>query len=127
MAFDVFFQAFNQGNAGRVSHDDLAASMAPIVDDVDGGYAHLRTADGGADIYGYDDMAHGFMANHIEGKLVWDVLVDLASMAGLAVMPIGCPVCVTTASDLDDLPPELRPSAVVVRTGGDLLRTIREA
>lgn len=40
------------------------------------GNARLVTGDGKADLYGYDDLRSGFMANHISGNEAWDILVQ---------------------------------------------------
>jgi len=36
------------------------------------------------------------MVNHAEGDQIWDVVYDLALAVGYAVMPVGCPTCVTS-------------------------------
>ena len=84
---------------------------------VDGDAA--ETADGGADIYGLGSP-DGLMINPATGEIIWDAVVRIADAAGLAIMPIGCPVCVTGSELLDDLPRELRPETRLVSSGSEL-------
>jgi hypothetical protein len=67
------------------------------------------------------------MINHATGRAVWDLMFDVAVAGGYAVMPIGCPTCVTAPEQLAHLPVELREDAVLVRSGADLLRVIESA
>jgi hypothetical protein len=46
--------------------------------------------DGEADIYLHDA---GMMANHIEGRDRWDLLVQGAKAANWVIIPVGCPTC----------------------------------
>lgn len=124
MSFDIFLQGFRRGDAATVDASTLSRVLAPFL--VDDGEAdpHLRLADGGADIHGLDRLASGVMINHASGRLGWDLIFDMADGCGLASMPVGCATAVTVETALADLPPELRESAVVVSSGGELLRLI---
>lgn len=90
----------------------------------DSGFVRIRTGDGAADIYGYDDPSAGLMVNHASGRQVWDLLADLARSAGLVLMPVGASVCVTSAAAVDELPTELQHDVAVIRSGDDLLAVI---
>jgi hypothetical protein len=48
-----------------------------------------------------------------------------ARAAGRVVMPVGCPVCLTDEGQRSDLPEGLQDEVVVVRSGMELLETIR--
>ena len=43
----------------------------------------------------------------------------------LAILPVGCPACVTRTALLEDLPEELQQNAQVVISGEQLLSVIR--
>lgn len=125
MAFDVFLQPFANGEPSRADAGSISALLDSYVVAADRGWARLETTDGDADMYGYDDRESGLMINHAAGDAIWDLLVTLASAGPFAIMPVGCPTCVTDSSMLADLPPELVPEAVVVSSGRDLLQVIR--
>lgn len=127
MSFDIFVQKFEAGDAGTADEGVIRALLAPHTRALLKGSdtAVLHFADGTADLYGWDDLSRGFMINHAGGAEVWDVLVRVAQAAGLAIMPIGCPIAVTSAADVDGLPAELKENAVVVASGEDLIAIIR--
>lgn len=128
MSFDVFVQAFHDGHAGLTDADAVRAVLAPhVVGGTGGGGARLVTSDGGADLFGYDDLDTGFMVNHIEGSEAWELIVRAAAASGLAIMPVGCPVCVTADESVSDLPAALAGDARVVESGAALLAVVRGA
>lgn len=127
VAFDVILQPFSDGQPSVADGAAIRDLLEPYVVAAEEGWARLETADGDADVYGYDDLTRGFMVNHAAGHAIWDVLVEAASVGSLAIMPVGCPACVTDQSRLVDLPSELVDDAVVVSTGRDLLRVIEQA
>jgi hypothetical protein len=55
------------------------------------------------------------------------VMVDVAHAAAYAIMPVGCPTCVTRMEHLVGLHDELRSSVVVVHGGDDLLAAVTHA
>jgi hypothetical protein len=87
----------------------------------------IGTADGEADVYGFDSLATDLMINHASGRAIWDVMFELARLGGYAVMPVGCGTCVTEATDPSDLPAEVPEPIVVVRSGQDLLKVVEDA
>ncbi len=127
MSFDVFLQPFANGESTRSDHPSISALVTPLVVDTDQGWAHLVTSDGEADLYGYDDLASGCMINHAAGDAIWDVVVAIASVGRFAIMPVGCPTCVTDPSMLTHLPPELAAQAILITSGSDLLRVIQSS
>ena len=91
------------------------------------GFARLTAGDGEADLYGYDDLSTGFMANHISGRDAWDILVRAAAASDLVIMPVGCPVGLTDSNSLEHLPAALRSGEVaLVATGTQLLDLVQE-
>ena len=126
MSFDIFVQGFRAGKGLDVDADLIERRLTPHIVNRDDrfGYARLGFADGGADLYGMDDLASGFLLNHVSTTAVWDVILDLAREASLAIMPVGCPTVVATPEMLTHLPVELAPDAVVLRTGAEVLRLI---
>lgn len=64
------------------------------------------------------------MVNHAKGDIIWDILVTVAAIGPFAIMPTGCPACVTEESMLADLPPPIEEDARVISSGSELLRVI---
>jgi hypothetical protein len=131
VSFDIVLQAFTDGDAAGGDIAALRAVLEPLVRHRDGYGVQIETADGEADVYGLDDdeervEAVAVMVNHASGRALWDVLYDAARAAGLVVMPVGCPVCVTDERQIPHLPPELVDAAgvVVVRSGADILAAV---
>jgi hypothetical protein len=127
MSFDIFLQAFKGGEAGTADTAAITNVLDPYVSERNGDdeYVRLVTEDGGAACYGYG--TDGLMVNHAGGHQIWDLLVQVAQAAGLVIMPVGCPVAVTDPSQIADVPPGHFDKFVVVGTGADLLRSIKEA
>jgi hypothetical protein len=128
VSFDIYFQAFAHGEAVDADVPAVSAVLSPWVAEAEQPFDFVRIAlpDGGADVYGYG-TADGLMVNHAAGRAVWDVMFDVAVAGGYAVLPIGCPTCVTEPAQREHLPDELRADSVVVASGADLLRVIETA
>lgn len=128
VSFDVFVQRFRNGDAATADGEAVQAVFSPHVAETDGqGFARLTFGDGEADVYGFDDLDSGFMANHITGREAWNILVQAAAASQLVMMPVGCPVSMTDASSFDHLPEVLRSGEVaIVATGSQLLDLIQE-
>ncbi|MCE5289150.1 MAG: hypothetical protein LLG14_07880 [Nocardiaceae bacterium] len=69
----------------------------------------------------------GMMANHVEGRDPWDLLVSGARAAGWVILPTGCPTLVTDTEQFAHLPEALQEGAVLVTTGAELLAVIEAA
>jgi hypothetical protein len=126
MSFDVFLQAFRDGDAASVDAarvlDALTqCSTEPVTPDSE----RIHTTDGEAQVFGLDTAADGFMINHASGAAIWDTIVHVADTTGMAILPVGCPICVTRPEHLDHLPDELRSDARVVTSGTQLAATFR--
>lgn len=85
-------------------------------------FASLKTADGEADCYGLG--SDSLTINHASGRIIWDIVVNVAKEANLAIMPAGCAVCIVDQSARNHLPPELQDDVIYVRSGADLLDVI---
>jgi hypothetical protein len=128
VSFDVFLQAFRDGDSAPADADAVRDVLAPYVSESDqSGFARLVTPDGGADLYGYDSLGSGFVVNHIRGDDTWEALVRAAKVSGLAILPIGCPTCVTSGSTIADLPEDLASDVRLVETGAELRSVVEEA
>lgn len=126
MSFDIFLQAFRDGQA---SHHDPAAvrrMLTPFLSaPPSDSFARVVTADGEADVHGIGDPS-GLMFNHVEGERAWQLIYEVAREAGLVIMPVGCATLICSAAGKGDLPEELRADVRVVHSGADLLRAIGE-
>lgn len=119
MSFDVFLQTFEPCDEARVQR--LRVMLGRLLDDT---RTALVTRDGGADVYGADGSGESLLLAHLEGKDIWDVVVDVARTGALAIMPTGESTCVVDSTHLERLPEELRTGAVCVGSGADLLRVV---
>lgn len=126
VSFDIFFQRFERGGAALVDMVSVRSALGPFAVSAEESFVRVATEDGGADIYGLNG-ADGFMANHVEGRQIWDLLVEVSIATDLVIMPIGCPICLTSADQTSALPEDLRNDTVVVTSGADLLTVIAEA
>jgi hypothetical protein len=120
MSFDVFLQGFADGQAAPGDPEAARRILEPYAAAAHDGFVLVRTGDGEASVYGYGE--DHLMVNHASGREIWAILVRIAREARWAIMPVGCPTCVTDAAMLSDLPAGLRDDAVVVATGADLVR-----
>lgn len=125
MAFDIFLQRFSAGEPASANAGEVRAVLDAHVVELEQGRARVETADGGASLYGYDDLERGFMVNHAAGNIIWDILVTVASVGPYVIMPTGCPACATDESMLADLPSRIAAGAKIVSSGNDLLRAIK--
>ena len=124
MSFDVYFQRSVSWHLSPVDMEAVRAALDPFLEwEEHSGFAKLATSDGEADVYGLTGE-DGFMVNHASGSSVWGVLVDVSIATDLVIMPVGCPICLTSSEQLGELPAELRTDTVVIESGDDLLRTI---
>ena len=123
----MFLQRFRATEAAGADRDVLSRLLQPYLGENWTGSAVLQFGDGGAAIYGADDLASGFMVSHVSGRQALDVLVAVACQAGLTILAVGCPAAVPREDLIGDLPAELRQDAVVVRSGEDLVRVIEAA
>jgi hypothetical protein len=73
-----------------------------------------------------DDLASGFMVNHVSGREARDFLASVARAANLAILPVGCPVAVPR-EEMIRYPPKSSGNAAVIVDDGDLLRLIESA
>lgn len=78
VSFGVFFQRFEAGEAADSDQELLGRLLQPYLTDTGYGFSDLRFSDGNAAIYGVDDLASGFVVNHVSGKEAWAVLAAVA-------------------------------------------------
>ena len=122
MSLDVFLQAFRDGDAAPADPAAIAAILTPFIVTREASFASLKTADGEADCYGLGSDSRTI--NHASGRIIWDIVVNVAKEANLAIMPAGCAVCIVDQSARNHLPPELQDDVIYVRSGADLLDVI---
>ncbi len=126
MSFDIVLQAFERGDAHVADATALRRALAPYLIQVLDGW-NLRAGSATAEIYGVEKLASGFMATHIDGVELYDVLVTVAQTCDLVILPVGCSVAVVRAEQLDHLPDDLREDVVLVTSGADLRALIERA
>lgn len=124
MSFDVYLQGFQLGRAAAGDGAGALEVLHPFVETMDESFAAVATSDGGAELYGMDDLSSGFSIHGMSGDAIWQVIVDAAAAAGFFIMPVGCSVGVPMGVDRMDLPSELRASAVDIQSGQDLKELI---
>lgn len=127
MSFDIFLHRFVGGDISEGDARFAQAYLDPMITRRDESWARLETVDGEADLYGYNSLGSHLMITHASGRAIWDVMFELARIAGFAVMPVGCGTCITDATDPSDLPPEVPRPITVIRSGQDLLDAVERA
>jgi hypothetical protein len=126
MSFDIFLQSFAGGQAADGDPDAAFGALEPyLARSPTGGFAHLVTPDGEADVFGIGQA--GLMINHASGEFIWQVMLDAALAGHYAIMPVGCPACIVREDMRDDLPDSLQATAVVVRSGTDVMNVVINA
>ena len=115
MSFDIVLQRFMHGEPAAADSVAVLGALEPYA-------AHDQTmllaADGDAAIYGLDDPSAGhLMINHAGGLDIWDVIYELARVAGFVIMPIGCGTLVPDAELIPHLPRELPEPILQVFSG----------
>ena len=122
MAFDIYFQHFENGDAGTEGADEALRVLGPYLRPSADAPERIEHPGGTADIYGVDDT--GMMINHLEGDALWDLLVETAIAAQWTIMPVGSPVCVFSDAMLEALPEGLDEDAIMISSGEQLRRAI---
>jgi len=123
VSFDIFLQGFAGGDACTAGAAAAERVLTPyVVGEADEAFARLQTDDGGAEVYGLG--SDSLLVSRPSGQRVFALLVEVATIAGWAIMPVGCATCVADEALIRDLPDELRDDVVFVRSGDDLLDVI---
>ena len=123
MSFDVFLQPPVASPAKEeVARVAVERVVKPHVAEVDGAYAHLVTADGACDLYGFDTLGTSVMINHAEGDAIWDLIVAMAKAGGHVIIPGGCATCVVDETLVSVVPDEFPKPIVVVSSGRELVQ-----
>ena len=123
MGFDIFLQGFAGGDASTAGAAAAERVLRPyLVGEADESFARVATDDGGAEVYGLG--TDSLLVSRPSGERVFDLLVEVAALAGWAIMPVGCATCVTDEAAIRELPDELRDDVVLVRSGGELMDVI---
>ena len=116
MSFDIFLQAFENGAAARRNGAEVRRLL-------------LGERQPSGEVYGVPEegaAVEGLMFSHVPPG-GFDLLVEVARVADLVVMPVGCPVCLIDEAQREHLPPELAAAGVRVVTTGDELRRVVES
>jgi len=123
VSFDIFFQRFG----GADVPDGVAmAVLEPLVVHRSDGWVRIATGDGEADVYISlpDDSA---MMNHASGRVVWDVMYELAVAGRFVVIPGGCGTCVLDEDMRSDLPEGVPEPVITVTSGRDILDLVLQS
>jgi hypothetical protein len=127
MSFEVYLQRFEGGRAASADEAAVRRVLEPVMVHRAHAWADIETHDGGAEVYGINDLRTGVSFKRLCGAGIWDLVYELALGAGFAVMPLGCPTCVCAPELVDDLPRELRGSTSVVSSGEQILDVVRRS
>ena len=73
------------------------------------------------DVYLSDDS---LLANHTDGRDVWNLLVRGAQAANSVILPMDAPVCLTAPGQLEELPERLKEDTRWIATGAELQELI---
>jgi hypothetical protein len=126
MSYDVHLQRIRDGNLAEGGNDLVRAALAAHLIRHGEEITNLRAADGdSAEVYGLEGTS-GFMATHIGGDPVWDLLVQAARAGDLVIMPQSGPACVVAPEQVQHLPHGWRETVVLVEDGAHLSRTIED-
>ncbi len=116
MAVEVLLQHFVQGADGRAGRERALAVLAPFLPEgIDRhGRGHVVTADGGAEVFGLGERTSTGAAvfGDLQGDDVWDLLLEVARVTGWTILPLGQAPLVVPGQRVEDLPDELRTTAV---------------
>lgn len=125
MSFDTFLQDFSGRPLAAAKERSVRDLVEPHIESTGEGWVHVRTGDGGADVYGYGDgPIDGFMVNHAQGGEVWDLVHRVATAAGFVVMPVGCGTLLPPGFDRGSLPDGVPEPILEVRSGADVVAAI---
>jgi hypothetical protein len=111
---------------------DLAAAFlrSPVVHEVldphlvgHERHAKLVAEDGEADLYS-SNLARGFLVSHATGVGVWDLVIEAARRAGMAIFLPDRGTCIPDEAMRDALPPYAPQPVVVVHRGADLVEAM---
>lgn len=126
----MFVQRFENGEAASMAVSSFRSIWEPHVDRREPlhHYWHVTAGDAGeADVYadlGDADFDSLTLARFSAGQVL-DLLVEFIGVADAVVLPPGCPTLLAVEEQRRHLPDELRPDAVVVRSGADVQRVLR--
>src|SRR5579885_1014168 len=127
MSFDIFFLRFEGGDPSRGDDRAVEELLEPWIEEREKSWARVKTVDGEADVYGMETPGASLMINHASGRVIWDLMFELAHVGRFAVIPVGCGTIITPSIDSSDLPPEVPDPISVVRTGAELLAVVESA
>lgn len=120
MSTDVFIQAFARGNPAHIRAEAVRVLADPFVIEQSEGFASIQTSDGGADFLGYGDDG-GLAVIGASGLEVWDLVVAIAQVTGAAIIPVGGSPIVVDALRIEDLPEDVKRTAIVAANGLELM------
>jgi len=114
VAYEVFIQAFEAGIPVLMRAAAVEPIVEPFIIERSAEFAQVKTADGGADLYGYGDDGGLLVANPSGGE-IWELVLSIARVNGAAIIPIGEPALVVDEEVRKELPEDMRDTARVVR------------
>lgn len=127
MSFDIYLQAFRDGDACEGDGDAALALLRPFIASRDKDFVRLATQDGEADVYGVDDPGNGLTFNHVSGRAAWDLIYAVARSAGFVVMPVDCGSLLPDESFTMHLPDGIPEPIVTVGSGEEILAAVEMA
>jgi hypothetical protein len=121
MSLDVFLQDFSDDAADR--GDVVFPVLRAFLDEDD---ETVTTSDGSTEIYGLGESPlTSVLFAGPEGRVIWDVIYEVADAADWIILPEGYPAIVLSEASAASIPPELLEDGYrVVESGADLFAVI---
>ena len=126
MSFDIHVRRFRDGDILDADAALVRSLLAPFLVEQGGGW-NLRMDEADAEVYGVETLERGFMVTHVSGVALYDLVVRVAAACDFVIMPVGCPVALTSEQQRAHLPDGFDGDAVVVSSGAELIQLIRNS
>lgn len=130
MSYDVFLQRFRDGEPEAVDSPDAWSILEGAWDSPPDEFDFSRVSREGdeGDLYAVQigQPIDSLMFNHA-GRGVYHLMFDVAVAGEMAIIPPDVGPFVVREEQLQHLPADLRATAVVIRSGEELVRAMEEA
>jgi hypothetical protein len=130
VSYDVFLQRFRDGEVALVESPEVWSILEEAWDAPPDKFDYCRVSRGAdeGDLYAVPigTPIDSLMFNHA-GRAIYHLMFDVAVAGDMTIMPLDVGPFIVREDQLEHLPAELRSSAIVIRSGVELVRAIEEA